>query len=75
MAPDPNFEGVYDSAYRVRAGVDVLMPGGDVHQGTTREDSVFECLEAGTLTRGEAERSAVRALDFLKMRYATLSAK
>lgn len=75
MAPDPNFEGVYDSAYRVRAGVDVLMPGGDVHQGTTREDSVFECLEAGTLTRGEAERSAVRVLDFLKMRYATLSAK
>lgn len=75
MAPDPNFAGVYDSAYRVRAGVDVLMPGGDVHQGTTREDSVFECLEAGTLTRGEAERSAVRVLDFLKMRYATLSAK
>ena len=75
MAPDPNFAGVYDSAYRVRAGADVLMPGGDVHQGTTREDSVFECLETGTLTRGEAERSAVRVLEFLKMRYATLSSK
>lgn len=74
MAPDPNFEGVYDSAYRVRAGVDVLMPGGDEHQGTTREDSVFECLEAGTLKRSEAERSAVRVLNYLKRRFETLSA-
>ncbi|MDO5049283.1 MAG: glycoside hydrolase family 3 C-terminal domain-containing protein [Actinomycetaceae bacterium] len=73
MAPDPNFEGVYDSAYRVRSGVDVLMPGGDVHQGTTREDSVFECLQAGTIRREEAERCAINVLNFLKNRYKTLA--
>ncbi len=75
MAPDPNFEGVYDSAYRVRGGIDVLMPGGDVHQGTTRDDAVFECLQSGTITRGEVERCAAAVLHYLLRRGETLSAR
>lgn len=75
MAPDPNFAGVYDSAYRVRGGIDVLMPGGDVHQSTAKEDAVFECLQSGALTRGEVERCAVHVLRYLMRRIETLSAR
>ena len=36
LSPDPDFPQVWDSAYRIRAGVNVLMPGGLDQQGTPR---------------------------------------
>ena len=31
-----------NSAYRIRAGIDVLMPGSEVHFSTTREDAILD---------------------------------
>lgn len=66
MAPDPDFPALRDSAYRVRAGVDVLMPGGREHWGTDREDSVVESWgEPGGITLAEMQACARRVLEFL----------
>ena len=40
--PDPHFRALRDSAYRLRAQVDVLMPGAAVHFGTTRDDAIMD---------------------------------
>lgn len=57
----PEFPDIYDNAYRVRAQVDVLMPGGIVFEETDyRSDgSLLAHLgEDGGLTRGELHRGA-----------------
>lgn len=66
MAPDPDFPDVRDSAYRVRAGVDVLMPGSIEHGGETREDSVVASYERPEgITLGEMQRTARHVLTYL----------
>ncbi|GAB2543056.1 glycoside hydrolase family 3 protein [Brachybacterium huguangmaarense] len=66
MAPDPDFPALRDSAYRVRAGVDVLMPGSIEHGGTVREDSVVESYRSdGGITLGEMQRTALHVLRLL----------
>lgn len=66
MAPDPDFPDLRESAYQVRAGVDVLMPGSIEHHGTVREDSIVESHErADGITRGEMQRTARNVLGYL----------
>ena len=66
MEPDPHFPALRDSAYRVRAQVDVLMPGSEVHFGTTREDAIMDSFrrEDG-ITLGEMQRTATNVLRYL----------
>ena len=66
MAPDPDFPALRDSAYRVRAGVDVLMPGGDTHFSTTRDDAIMDSYRAENgITLGEMQAVALHVLRFL----------
>ena len=60
-ARSPEFVGVRDNAYRVRAGVDVLMPG-NLSRGPSlvRRDRSFEGV-----TTAELQRCALRVLAFL----------
>ncbi|MGY5765770.1 glycoside hydrolase family 3 protein [Brachybacterium sp. DNPG3] len=66
MAQDPLFPALKDSAYRVRAQVDVLMPGSILHSGDEREDAVVDshALPEG-ITLGEIQRSARTVLQYL----------
>lgn len=62
-AKNPDFKGVDDNAYRIRAQADVLMPGGNrlgKYDGTT-----LKSLKKGGLTRAELQRSAKNVLQFL----------
>ena len=60
-AESPEFKGVKDNAYRVRAGVDVLMPGNI--RGVPFEHSAIRRLDKeGGITRGELIRTARRVL-------------
>jgi beta-glucosidase len=66
MEPDPHFPALRDSAYRVRAQVDVLMPGAEVHFGTTRDDAIMDSLDRdGGITLGEVQRTARNVLRML----------
>ncbi|CED90919.1 glycoside hydrolase family 3 C-terminal domain-containing protein [Actinomyces succiniciruminis] len=69
-APDPNFPQLKDSATRVRAGVDVLMPGG-VTWSSTRAEGHDDAVLAGYspddasgehLTLGELQQTALHVL-------------
>ena len=64
LSPDPDFPQVWDSAYRIRAGVNVLMPGGLDQQGTP-DPSALESLHRGGLTLAELQRSACQVLGFV----------
>ncbi|WP_217349654.1 glycoside hydrolase family 3 N-terminal domain-containing protein [Herbaspirillum sp. VT-16-41] len=46
MAQDPDFPALHDSGYRVRAGVDVLMPGSIHSQQPVRDEGVLESHRA-----------------------------
>ena len=69
-APDPLFEALADSATRVRAQVDVLMPGGRTYTSTRAEghdDAVLACYDPEDasgehLTLGELQRTARNVL-------------
>ena len=74
-AKSPEFPGVRDNAYRVRAQVDVLMPGGK-RTGKHRPDGTLtESLgKEGGMTRGELVRTAanvIRMLSRLKNKRST----
>ena len=60
---DPNFPGVANNAYRVRAQVDVLMPGGKV-QGLPGTDTstIRSFRRKDGITLGELQRSAKNVL-------------
>lgn len=71
MSPSPEFHGVRDSGYRVRAQVDVLMPGGLNPQSGELDDGIYASLEADDgLTLGELQRSARNVLSQLIARQA-----
>ena len=63
----PEFPKIKDNAYRVRAQVDVLMPGGE---SFSKQKYVFDKAQLATLdkpdglTRGELQRSAMNVLRF-----------
>lgn len=63
----PEFPGISNDAYRVRAGVDVLMPGGDgpwpgAEVGNTLPEAL--AMKNG-LKRAEVQRTALRVVRFL----------
>lgn len=60
---DPDFPALWNDAYRLRAQVDVLMPGGNAFGDPTMDPSALESLkkEKG-LTLGEMQRSAKNVL-------------
>ena len=62
-APSPEFPAIRDNAYRVRACVDVLMPG-DKRLGKREPDgTLLETLgKEGGITLGELQRTAERVL-------------
>ncbi|MDO5662479.1 MAG: glycoside hydrolase family 3 C-terminal domain-containing protein [Brachybacterium sp.] len=67
MAQDPDFPALRDSAYRVRAQVDVLMPGSITHGGTEREDAIMDSYaEPDGITLGEMQRTALNVLRYLQ---------
>lgn len=63
-AKNPDFPLVNNNAYRVRAGVDVLMPGGSRVLGVY-DHSTYWSLKLGGLKRAELQRTACRVLEFL----------
>ena len=64
-ARDPHFPGNFNDGYRLRAQVDVLMPGG-THNGRAEGDgSALASRKAGGLTLGELQRSARNVLNFI----------
>ncbi|WP_394550827.1 glycoside hydrolase family 3 C-terminal domain-containing protein [Agromyces sp. MMS24-JH15] len=65
-ATDPDFPALEDNAYRVRAQVDVLMPGGlktDEGPQAVADDTILDSLGRGDgLTLGELQRGARNVL-------------
>ena len=63
----PEFPALRDDAYRIRAQVDVLMPGELGRAGGNESRAVPGALEAADgLTLGELQRSAVHVVRFLR---------
>lgn len=66
MVDDPHFPALRDSAYRVRGGIDVLMPGSKEHGGDTCDTGVKDSLGSdGGLTLGELQLTALHVLRFI----------
>ena len=60
---DPDFPGLWNDAYRLRAQVDVLMPGSNSFEDPAMDPSALESLEKEDgLTLGELQRSAGNVL-------------
>jgi len=62
---DPDFPLLTNDAYRVRAGVDVLMPGGKAFGATEGDGSLLSSYEAGGITLAEIQRTAINVLRFV----------
>lgn len=66
-AQDPNFEAVANDAYRVRAQVDVLMPGGvDIYTKESDDSLIHSLSNSNGLTLKEAQRSAYNVLNLIQ---------
>lgn len=64
-AADPDFPNLSNNAYRVRAQVDVLMPGGHSWGATTGDGTLLASHEADAgITLGEMQRTALNVLRF-----------
>jgi beta-glucosidase len=61
-AKDPNFPRLSNNAYRVRAQVDVLMPGGDRQGSGKADDSLIRSYHSGGITLSELQRCAKNVL-------------
>lgn len=67
MAKDPNFEYVENNAYRVRAQVDILMPGGKDFVTKESDDSLIQSLEhLDGITLKEVQHSALNVLNLIQ---------
>ena len=67
MAKDPNFEHVENNAYRVRAQVDILMPGGKDFVTKESDDSLIQSLEhLDGITLKEVQHSALNVLNLIQ---------
>ncbi len=60
----PDFKEVKDQAYRVRAQVDVLMPGGGRSGRRKPDGTLLHKLDKGGITLAEIQRSAKNVLTF-----------
>ncbi len=60
----PDFKDVCDQAYRVRAQVDVLMPGGGRNGRRKPDGTLLKKLDKGGITLAEIQRSAANVLRF-----------
>ena len=70
-APSPEFPKVKDNAYRVRAQVDVLMPGGESffkQKYVFDKEQIRGLNKPEHLTRAELQRSAMNVLRFALLR-------
>ena len=64
-SPDPDFPALTNDAYRVRAQVDVLMPGGKAFLADCGDGSLLESYnKEGGITLGEIQRTARNVLNF-----------
>lgn len=71
LAQDPNFEHLTNNAYRLRAQVDLLMPGGLSFTVKENDNSLIESLEQEDgITIEEVRRSAANILRFIEKIYA-----
>ena len=62
-AIDPNFPALKNDAYRIRAQVDVLMPGGKNHADASGDGSLLKSYSASDgITWGEMQRCAKHVL-------------
>lgn len=62
----PEFPNLRDQAYRVRAGVDVLMPGGDRTGKRKPDGTLLESINKNDgITRGELQETAKHVLTFV----------
>lgn len=59
---DPDFDHVSNNAYRVRAQVDVLMPGGKAWDSKEADDTLLSSYRAHGITLGEMQRTAANVL-------------
>ena len=67
MAKDPNFDHVENNAYRVRAQVDILMPGGRDYETRESDDSLIQSLNhPDGITLKEVQHSALNVLKLIK---------
>ncbi|HHU60826.1 MAG TPA: beta-glucosidase [Natronincola sp.] len=66
-SPSPEFPNLINDAYRVRAQVDVLMPGGDVHDHKVKvgRHLLDTYGEPDGITLGEMQRIALNVLRFI----------
>ena len=63
---DPDFPDLTNDAYRVRAQVDVLMPGGKVHFATDGDGSLLESYnKPNGITLAEIQKCAINVLKFI----------
>lgn len=71
MAPciDPDFPNLSNNAYRVRAQVDVLMPGGHTWGATEGDDTLLSSYnQEDGITLGEMQRTAMNVLHFVLLK-------
>ncbi len=71
MSASPEFPRIKNSAYRVRAQVDVLMPGGasfGKNKYIFDKEQLSTLGKKGGITRGELQRSAMNVLRFALVR-------
>ncbi len=67
----PEFPNMHDNAYRIRAQVDVLMPGNMsyVKQKYSFDKALYKSLQSGDgITRAELQRTAINVLKFAMSR-------
>ena len=65
-ADDPNFPTLSNNAYRVRAQVDVLMPGSAEHLGTEADTTLLDSYNSENgITLGELQRTAMNVIRFI----------
>ncbi|MCL2398896.1 MAG: glycoside hydrolase family 3 C-terminal domain-containing protein [Defluviitaleaceae bacterium] len=63
---DPDFPAIHNDAYRIRAQVDVLMPGGTHTRTNDGDGSLLESYNKdGGITLAEIQRSAKNVLNFV----------
>lgn len=67
----PEFPAIDNNGYRIRAQVDVLMPGAMSRTGTYKPDKkLLKAVDTTGITRGELERTAKNVLKLvLKLKY------
>lgn len=62
----PEFENIWSQAYRIRAGVDLFMPGANPEEREEHENSLVESYRSKNgITLGEVQRSAMNILKMI----------